>query len=179
MTKPIDHFIGKYHFLSNFYRVNIEYEGHDYPTVEHAYQAAKTNDPHKRARIRAAATPGLAKAMGRRVKLIEGWDDKRVDVMRQLLRDKFAYPDLMEKLLETGDAELVEGNDWGDTWWGVYYPPKGDPIGENMLGKLLMQIRSELRSLAGELDEVIESAGSLPPSDLEWAPGPHGKERVS
>ena len=55
------------------------------------------------------------------------------------LRYKFSNPDLKEKLLATGNEELVEGNWWGDQYWGIC-----DGIGKNKLGKLLMKVRKEL-----------------------------------
>lgn len=65
----------------------------------------------------------------------------KLRVMELLLRQKFQIPELGAKLLSTGSAELVEGNHWGDTFWGVY-----NKVGHNHLGKLLMKIRSELQN---------------------------------
>lgn len=139
MTDRIDYFgtgqdAGDYSFLSNFYE-------HDGWTVEHHYQAAKTDDPDWRHRILEAPTPGAAKKLGRRAPIRSAWDDEKVSVMFSLLRRKFSSgTELAQRLLDTGDAELIEGNWWGDTYWG-----KSKGIGQNWLGKLLMQIRSELR----------------------------------
>jgi len=141
----IDRFIGKYAFLSNFYPVNVDLDEHTYPSVEHAYQAAKTMDPVKRAMIRKAFSPGIAKKMGRTLLLRPGWHGLKLEIMKLLLIEKFSYPDLTEMLLLTGDAELIEGNIWGDSYWGMYDSPAGR-LGENHLGKLLMQIRKELKS---------------------------------
>lgn len=142
--KRIDSFSGEYRFLSNFYRLPqpIEWEGLLYPTTEHAYQAAKALDMRKRLEIRDAATPSEAKRMGRPGALLlrPEWDNMRVFVMDSLLWLKFSHPILRRWLLETGDAELVEGNTWGDTFWGVC---KGR--GENHLGKGLMRIRDAIR----------------------------------
>lgn len=141
MSEKIDSFSGEYRFLSNFYPAEVELDGVKYPTVEHAFQAAKTNVAVERGLIREAKTPGRAKFLGRRVTLIEGWDAARVDVMRKLLIQKFSGKVLRAELLSTGEAELVEGNYWNDTFWGVC---KGR--GENRLGKLLMEIRTGLRA---------------------------------
>jgi len=113
-----------------------------YPTVEHAYQAAKTLDQKARERIRLLPTAGKAKAAGKRLKIRPDWEAIKVDVMRGLLRQKFR-PDtfLARVLLETGERELIEVNTWGDRFWGEC--PRG--VGENQLGKLLMEIRGELR----------------------------------
>lgn len=138
--KVIDGFQDRYRFLSNFWAVKIKFEGHVYPSVEHAYQAAKTLDEEKRKEIREARTPGEAKRLGRTVELRPEWEDIRVSLMKKFLWDKFCDPILAGKLLDTGDALLVEGNTWGDTFWGVC---KGK--GENQLGKLLMNVREELK----------------------------------
>lgn len=144
MTKTsITSFTGTYDYLSNFTccRHGIVLDGMTYDTVEHAFQAAKTLDFGKRWEIRAAHTPGMAKLLGRRVKLRPDWEEIKIDVMLDLLRQKFAPGTALAKLLAgTGDAELIEGNDWGDTFWGVC---RGK--GENVLGLLLMTVRQELR----------------------------------
>lgn len=145
-SKRIESFSGEHRFLSNFYKLPqpIEWEGLFYPSTEHAFQAAKTLDPIQRSRIQAASTPGEAKRLGRSVTLRHGWDDMRVFVMDSLLWLKFSHPILRRWLLETGDAELVEGNTWGDTFWGVC---KGR--GQNHLGKGLMRIRDAIRREGG------------------------------
>jgi ribA/ribD-fused uncharacterized protein len=138
----INSFRGEYRFLSNFWPVAVHYEGWEFPTVEHAYQAAKTVVPEERGEIQQQTTPGRAKKLGSKVTIRLDWDSVKVDIMLNLLRQKFADPLLKPRLLATGDAELVEGNTWGDTYWGVDLRYN---IGENHLGKLLMQVREELR----------------------------------
>lgn len=129
----IDNFDGEHRFLSNFYP--------DGPgSNEHFYQAAKTDDPEWAARILAAPTPNDAKKLGRKCPLRSSWDDERILVMRVLLRIKFAPSTMLGDLLEaTGDHELIEGNWWGDVFWGVC---KGK--GDNWLGRLLMEQRTLL-----------------------------------
>lgn len=139
MTDVIDYFgtgsdAGDYSFLSNFYK-------HDGWTVEHRYQATKTDDPEWRTAIMRCATPGAAKKMGRRAPMRPTWDEEKLDVMLTLLREKFSNPVLAQLLLGTGDAILIEGNWWGDRFWGIC---KGQ--GENHLGRLLMQVREEIRN---------------------------------
>lgn len=142
----ITSFAGDYSFLSNFYPALIELDGENYPTVEHAFQAAKTDDSEERRRVRDAATPASAKYLGKRVTLRPGWNDLRFGVMETLVRQKFTrHADLREKLLATGDAELIEGNTWRDTTWGaVWNKDKGYWAGKNHLGRILMKIRDEL-----------------------------------
>lgn len=138
-------FSGRNHFLSNFHPSEVELEGCIYPTVEHAYQAAKSLDPEEREIIRSSSTPGMAKKLGKHVKLRSGWisEEVRDRVMAELVWKKFSnHPDLARKLLDTGDANLIEGNTWGDTYWGVC---RG--VGENMLGEILMQVRHHLRRM--------------------------------
>ena len=136
----IESFSGPYRWLSNFYMVDVEFDGKIYPSTEHAFQAAKTFDEKDREDVRQADTPKLAKKLGKLVKLREDWDSVRLSVMEDMLRKKFENPELRRKLLETGHAELIEGNYWHDTFWGVC-----DGKGENNLGKLLMKIRDEIR----------------------------------
>jgi N-glycosidase YbiA len=136
----ITSFTGKYRFLSNFYMTPVFYDGLIYPSSEHAYQAAKTLDLRYRTSIRAKKTAGEAKKLGQRVPMREDWDRCKIQVMEKILRKKFDPEEqLFQRLLETGDEELIEGNYWGDTFWGVC---NGE--GENHLGKLLMKIRANL-----------------------------------
>lgn len=135
----IDNFDGEYAFLSNFYESPMIIQGIIYPTNEHFFQAMKTLSPSEREKIASAPTPGQAKRLGRQVELRWDWESVKEDVMLTGLRYKFSNPDLKEKLLATGNEELVEGNWWGDQYWGVC-----DGIGKNKLGKLLMKVREEL-----------------------------------
>ena len=137
----INCFDGKYAFLSNFYESPITYDGITYPTNEHFFQAMKTLDIDEKKKIAAASTPGQSKRLGRAVTLRSDWEAVKSYYMEIGLRLKFQNPDLAEKLIATGDEELVEGNTWGDRIWGVC---NGE--GENRLGKLLMKIREEIKS---------------------------------
>lgn len=143
----INKFEGKYAFLSNFYTSAIQEDGITYPTIEHYFQAQKTLNPFERKKIAAAATPGQAKRAGRNVTLRKDWEEIKNSVMLQGLRLKFAVPELAEKLLATGDAELIEGTTWHDNIWGNCSCPRCENIpGENRLGKLLMQVREEIKN---------------------------------
>jgi ribA/ribD-fused uncharacterized protein len=132
---------GPYRFLSNFFIVpgGIEYQGRRYPSVEHAYAAAKSLDPAVRATIAILPTPGQAKRAGRAVALRPDWEVVKLAVMADLLARKFSREPLISALVKTGSAEIVEGNNWGDIFWGVC-----EGHGENHLGRLLMELRTRL-----------------------------------
>lgn len=137
---PIDRFTGDFRFLSNFAEAPITWDGETWRTTEHAFQAAKAESFLDRAAIRAAGSPGAAKKLGKTVKLRPDWEQVKVGIMLDLLRLKFAPgTEMATKLLATGARPLVEGNDWGDRFWGVC-----EGRGENKLGQLLMQVRHEL-----------------------------------
>lgn len=134
----ISAFQNEYRFLSNFWPATVRLDGVEYPTVEHAYAAAKTTSAFLRSQVQLLRTPAEAKKLGRNFTLRAGWDDMRLQVMEDLLRQKFADPDLKAKLVATSPHELVEGNQYGDVWWG-----QCNGKGENHLGRLLMKIRNE------------------------------------
>jgi len=137
----IDEFKGEYRWLSNFWYVNIEYEGVNYITTEHAYVAHKSIDELFRFKVGKCKTPGAVKALGRQVELRSDWDEVKLGVMEDITRLKYQDPVLQQLLLDTGDQEIIEGNTWGDTFWGVC-----DGVGENHLGKIIMKIRKELKN---------------------------------
>lgn len=146
-SNPIERFTGCYNFLSNFYRHPFLHDGVIWPTAEHAYQAMKTLDYEERVGVCVVPSPGKAKRAGRLVTLREDWEQVKLEVMYEVLVSKFEYSthtSLGNRLLETGEREIVEGNTWGDTYWGVC---GGE--GENHLGKLLMKVRAEIRVYAG------------------------------
>jgi len=139
----IDSFSGKHRFLSNFFPSPIPMGMHDVaPTAEHAFQAMKTSKMREQKLVLSTETPGRAKRAGRRVTLRSDWEEVKLSVMLAVVRAKFAFehnPELVVKLINTGDQELVEGNHWNDTFWGVC-----NGLGENHLGKILMQVRTEM-----------------------------------
>jgi N-glycosidase YbiA len=138
---PVRGFHGPYWFLSNFAATPLTVGGVTYPTVEHAYQCAKTLDDRARAVVLAAPTPAAARARGQTVPLRPGWDQQRRTVMAELLQAKFTDARLAAWLLATGTGELVEVTTWDDRYWGVC-----DGTGYNHLGRLLMRRREELRA---------------------------------
>lgn len=132
-------FRGPTRWLSNYHEEPVWFEGVRYPTNEHAFQAAKTLDLEQRKLIQNCATPAQARQMGQLVSIRPDWDWFRLDVMLDLNRQKFISDPLRSQLIGTGQAWLEEGNRHGDRFWGTM-----DGVGENRLGRILMQVRAEL-----------------------------------
>lgn len=141
----IEKFEGEYAFLSNFYHAPIHYDGIDYPTNEHFFQAMKTLDINLKKIIANAETPGEAKRLGRNVHLRPDWEEVKEYFMELGLRLKFKNPTLRQKLLATGKKDLIEGNYWHDNEWGNCTCERcKNQKGKNKLGVCLMKIRAEL-----------------------------------
>ena len=134
----IDSFRGEYFFLSNFYPHAIELNGLKYPCNENAFQALKIVNKDDR-KIFETISPKEAKKLGRHVQLRANWNDMRYDIMYQLCVLKYSDPVLKAKLIATYPEQLIEGNVWGDKYWGAV-----NGIGQNKLGKILMKIRDDL-----------------------------------
>jgi ribA/ribD-fused uncharacterized protein len=154
--KTINEFKGEYFFLSNFYaNAPFEWRGHKWMTGEHAFQAAKAYHPGEAFKIRDCSSPSLAKRLGRAVRLVGDWDHKKIAIMGEVLKAKFCpvkQPAMAARLLLTGDATLVEGNTWGDQFWGV------DMLtgrGQNQLGLALMILRDEIRAKSVGLEGLV------------------------
>lgn len=170
-TYVIPEFKGDNYFLSNFYVHKMHFRTADkplaMPTMEHVFQAAKykaldVSDDAKVAyvvKVAGAKTPTAARTIGKNVKGLDiaAWDEMKIAVMREGLLSKFSDKDLGARLLGTGDAMLVEGNTWGDTFWG-----RSDKKGYNILGVLLMEIRGYLR-LCNNSWPVMTKDIELPP----------------
>jgi len=143
-TDVIDSFRGEYNFLSNFSSHGFtDKNGIVWATVEHFYQAYKANAGHEYEisdRIIKSTNPGEAKRLTKGIKPTY-WHNISIDIMRQALKYKFDQNEsIREKLLNTGDALLIERNTWGDEFWGQV-----NGKGKNILGKLLMEIRNGYR----------------------------------
>ena len=137
-NKMIDSIKGT--FLSNFYENGVRYEGLWYRNAESAFQAAKCTNKIDKVKFQ-NLTGAQAKALGKTVQLRDDWNEVKVRVMYEVLCAKFEAQEILRIwLLETGDQEIVEGNSWGDTFWGVC-----NGKGQNQLGKLLMGIREEYK----------------------------------
>jgi ribA/ribD-fused uncharacterized protein len=137
----ISQFKDEFHFLSNMYPIDIEYKGIQFNSVEQAYQYQKTTSTKEKIKVLNCNDPKKVKGIANKFKFIrEDWKDVRLGIMYNLLWIKFNNPQLKEALLLTDGWELVEGNWWGDVFYGVC-----EGVGENYLGKLLMKIRSQLK----------------------------------
>lgn len=137
----IEEFQGEYRWLSNFAPVNIEYDGITYPSVEHYYQAMKSDKQYIRKKIAGFEHPAQAKKYGG--KLNPDWTFmEKITIMELGLALKFSQEPYKSKLLETENQYIQEGNHWGDTFWGVDLDT-GE--GENFLGDLIIKIRSKLK----------------------------------
>ena len=140
-AEDIAEFQGEFRYLSNFWACPVEFEGVVYPSAENAYQASKCKNQEDRAQF-LNITAAAAKQLGKTVELRNDWDAVKLHNMRLIVRDKFARnADLAASLKETADARLIEGNNWRDTYWGV---DQRTGIGDNHLGRILMETRSEL-----------------------------------
>ena len=167
----INKFQGKYFFLSNFYPVEIEYQGITYPTSEHYYVAMKVTNQQlidgkyfTPADFRemigtigcSRGETGMVKRLGQKLKIRKDWDTYKLVAMNWVIREKFKNETLKELLLATGDEEIIEGNVWHDSFWGVCECDKC-PKGKNNLGKIHMEVRNELRGIKRTgLEEILK-----------------------
>lgn len=147
MRTAIRSFVGVDSYLSSFARCTVHLgvwrlrgEDWDYPTNEHAFQAAKSLYLTERYAISKYLMPADAHAYGRtQVTLRPFWESIKEDVMLELNRQKFSKPGWKDALIDTGSAYLEEGNKHGDSEWGTV---NGE--GQNKLGLILMRVRDEL-----------------------------------
>lgn len=142
----ITEFKGDYRWLSNFQvlQTAMLVEGIVYPTVEHYYVAMKTLDLNARETVSLLPSAGQAKRYGKTLQMRDDWESVRLEIMLGALRFKFSDHNsiLRDLLIQTGDLEIQEGNWWGDKFWGVCLKTGK---GENHLGRLIMQVRTEIR----------------------------------
>ena len=153
MAESIDSFFGEYRFLSNFWPAPIEVFGITFPTVEHAYVYAKIDGNMDSESIalkfdirHRLAQPDEVKKAGRAALLRPDWDHVRLPTMTMLVSAKFNQnPQLGERLIATGHAQLIEGNDWHDNFWGDCSCLACEGLRkQNNLGRILMEVRSDL-----------------------------------
>ena len=139
LKTDIRSFKGPFEFLSNFYEAPVTYEGLTFGNNEAAFQAQKCLNEEEKAEF-TSMPPGKAKRRGRQVALRPDWEQVKYGIMEDLVEAKFTQnPELAEKLIATGDRNLIEGNTWNDTCWGVNIHT-GE--GQNHLGQILMKVRT-------------------------------------
>jgi hypothetical protein len=129
--------------FSNFAPIPVEIDGKCWPTTEHYFQAVKFHGTEREEAIRQAASPSIAAKMGRSrgFPLRADWEQVKDEIMYRAVMAKFTqYPKLRVLLLATGDAEIIE-HTRNDSYWA----DGGDGTGRNQLGKILMQVREEMR----------------------------------
>ena len=115
-----------------------------YKSVEHAYQAAKSDHQEWKEFCMSTQSPYDVKRKSHGCVVRSDWNAIKVVVMESLLRQKFNTEIFRTLLLQTGEQNIQEGNTWGDRFWGVDL--RNNPnIGENHLGRLIMKIRNELQ----------------------------------
>lgn len=137
IMNDITEFRGNNYYLSNFYERDVTCFGLTFKNNEAAFHAMKCPE---RASEFCDLDPSAAKKLGRHVQLRPDWEQIKEDIMYEVCRAKFTqHEDLKARLLSTGSAQLIEGNDWNDREWGVC-----NSEGKNKLGKILMRIREEL-----------------------------------
>lgn len=135
---PILEFQGAYRFLSNMWDTPVTILGRTFSSSEAAYQSSKTLDPIVRDSFTLLGGIDSKKA-GRELVLRSDWSIVKLEVMELCVRSKFMNPGMSKLLKGTGNSPLVEGNTWGDTFWG-----RCNGLGQNHLGRLLMSVRKDL-----------------------------------
>lgn len=142
-------------FLRNGYKCSITFDGEIYPSVEHAYQASKTDLERHRDEIRDAATAKDAVDLGRSLVLRRGWHLDKLAYMENFLRQKFSNEKLMEKMSQLDDSPIEA--DMSSDFWGT-----GDGAGQNVLGKILTKIKEEIKSGTIKKKNYNDDNGQLP-----------------
>lgn len=138
----IREFQGAYKWLSNFVPVKIILGGLEYPSVEHAYMSAKSDDKNWKLFCQNGNnTPGKIKRTSRNIKLVSGWDTLKLLIMQECVKQKFNQEPFKTLLIATGTKHIQEGNYWKDEFWGVSLQ---SGKGRNELGQLIMAKRNAL-----------------------------------
>ena len=159
MSKIVHGFEGKFSFLSNFYACRTNFKRTEsieteFPTSEHAYQAAKAVYMEDADRIAEADTPDQAKRRAHQITCREDWDQVKDEIMLQVVRSKFKNPEMRRRLMITaieGYDGFCEDNYWHDNYWGNCTCEKCKDIpGQNKLGLILEKVRQEI--IDGEED---------------------------
>lgn len=136
------HRSGEHKCFSNFYPIDFKFDGNNFNCSEQAYMYYKSFDKVYRDKILKLSNPFEIKKLGRECELVKGWDDKKVEIMYNVVYAKFSQNDhIKDILLSTGTASIHE--DCKDPWWGG---GPNYPAGRDLLGKVLMRIRNKLNN---------------------------------
>jgi ribA/ribD-fused uncharacterized protein len=144
-VRPIVRFESEFFWLSNFYEVPVKLGNLTFGSTEAAFQGCKykaalgdQKEQYEFMQDMIQANPSQSKKLGKRLLIdLDKWESIKVTCMREVVKAKFdQHDDLRLKLIETGAALLVEGNTWGDKFWG-----RCDGMGLNVLGSILMELR--------------------------------------
>ena len=142
--KPIFFYEGEFYSFSNFSSFAIEWKGKLWMTSEHVYQSEKFDDEGLKEEIRMTRSAHDSKKVAgkNKDKYRKNWDEIKLNVMEEILREKIKqHPYVMKKLIDSGDREIIEDS-WRDDYWG--WGPNKD--GQNNLGKIWMKLREELQN---------------------------------
>ena len=140
----IKEFSGNYNWLSNFFPCSICLNGQVFPSVEHAYQSEKSSEREWKKWCQYVSSPGKIKRDAKKLEINrKEWDKKKLKIMEICIDQKFSKEPFRTKLLETGEEEIQEGNNWNDEFWGVNLKTGK---GSNHLGKLIMKKRDRLNN---------------------------------
>jgi ribA/ribD-fused uncharacterized protein len=143
MDEPICFYEHEYYVFSNFSAFAIQWKGHFCMTTEHAYHTEKFEDENLQREIRATMSAHDSQKLAQtyKDKYRSNWNEIKASIMKEILHAKVAqHPYVKKKLLESGKRTLIEDS-WRDAFWG--WGPNKD--GQNMLGKLWMEVREEVR----------------------------------
>lgn len=175
MDNIIGPFRGEYDFLSNMFHTKVTTDLGTFKCAEAAFQAykcANKADVEKFETLEGKDAKALGGKRGLyrngrlfRIALRSDWDNVRLEKMLEVVRAKFSNPALAERLVETGDAELVEINTWNDKFWGAV-DENGVLVGENNLGKILMQVRDEINN--GDKQEFQAATTNVNAEEKTW-----------
>lgn len=136
-------FRGDFNWLSNFYSCKVKYKGYEFGSVEQAYMFAKNDTCDDWLKFCQTNSPGICKQQSKLIKIREDWDSVKLNIMEYLLEQKFNQDPFKSKLIATGNRNIIEGNYWGDSFWGVDLNLNPN-YGENHLGRIIMKIREKI-----------------------------------
>lgn len=139
-------FRGEYYFLSNLYPCHLQYDDMDFLSLEHAYLYLKYNNNDFRYKCLSDIPANILKKSTTGLTLTKDWNSIKIHTMYELLKIKFNNEPYKSLLLDTSNQNIVEGNNWNDTFWGVDINTTPN-YGENHLGRLIMKVRDELNGI--------------------------------